>query len=50
MSDRTVALLVKFLEQNNGKLSRRAKTKEFSSLSEGEVKEIEEMYGEVFLG
>jgi Fic family protein len=41
MPDKTVALLVRFLEQNFGKFSNRAKTNEFSALTEAEVQEIE---------
>lgn len=48
MPDRLVATLVKFLEQNNGSLSKRAKDKEFSALSEKEVNYIEELYSEIF--
>jgi len=44
MPDRLVALLIRFLEQNNGKLSARAKQKEFSELTENEIIEIEEKY------
>ncbi|MNT45061.1 hypothetical protein D3C72_1816190 [compost metagenome] len=44
MPDKTVALLIRFLDQNNGKLSKRALEKEFSVLNEKEVKEIEEHY------
>jgi hypothetical protein len=44
MPDRMVALLVRFLEQNNGTISRRAKDKEFSELTDDEVKEIEVNY------
>ncbi|MNP95795.1 Fic/DOC family protein [compost metagenome] len=44
MPDKTVALLIRFLDQNNGKLSKRALEKEFSVLTEKEVKEIEEHY------
>ncbi|KFF06318.1 Fic family protein [Flavobacterium reichenbachii] len=44
MPDKMVALLIRFLEQNNGKLSKRALEKEFSALTEEEVKEIEEHY------
>jgi Fic family protein len=44
MPDKTVALLIRFLDQNNGKLSKRALEKEFSVLTEEEVKEIEEHY------
>jgi len=44
MPDRTVALLLRFLEQNNGLLSKRARDKEFVELTEEEVKEIEQNY------
>lgn len=44
MPDTTVALLIKFLEQNNGKLSKRAREKEFAALSDDEIKEIERNY------
>ncbi|MCX6270975.1 MAG: Fic family protein [Bacteroidetes bacterium] len=41
MPDKTVALLVRFLEQNQGKISKRARTNEFSALTEAEAQEIE---------
>ena len=44
MPDKMVALLIRFLEQNNGIISGRARDKEFSALTEDEVKEIEENY------
>jgi len=44
MPDNTVALLIKFLEQNNGKLSKRAREKEFAALTDDEIKEIERNY------
>lgn len=44
MPDNMVALLIRFLEQNNGSLSKRAKEKEFGKLTDEEVKEIEENY------
>jgi len=44
MPDKKVALLVRFLEQNNGRLSNRAKEKEFKALTEKEVKDIEEQF------
>lgn len=49
MPDKTVAQLVRFLEQGNGKLSERAKTKEFKDLTEKEVGLIENKYQEIFL-
>lgn len=44
MPDKTVALLIRFLEQNDGNLSKRALEKEFSVLTAEEVKEIEKHY------
>jgi len=44
MPDKTVALLVQFLEQNNGRLSKRAREKEFSKLSDNEIEDIERNY------
>jgi len=49
MPDRLVNLLVRFLEQSDGALSKRAKEKEFNSLTENEVKNIEDMYGQIFI-
>jgi len=48
MPDKMVALLVRFLEQNNGILPKRAETKEFSKLTGREVTEIESKYKEIF--
>ena len=48
MPDKTVALLVRFLEQGNGKLSERAKSDEFKELSNEEVEAIENRYQEIF--
>lgn len=44
MPDKTVALLIRFLEQNNSTLSLRAREKEFAELTEEEVKAIEQNY------
>jgi hypothetical protein len=44
MPDKMVALLIRFLEQNSGSLSKRAKEKEFTALNEEDVKEIEKKY------
>ena len=41
MPDKMVAQLVRFLEQNNGQLSKRARENEFSNLQPEEVSEIE---------
>ncbi|WP_159520527.1 hypothetical protein [Sunxiuqinia indica] len=46
--DKMVALLVWFLEQNNGVLSKRAEEKEYEVLSETEVNQIEMRYSEIF--
>ncbi len=48
MPDRTVALVVRFLEQNGGMLSIRTRSKEFKELSNNEVTDIENMYQEIF--
>ncbi len=48
MPDNMVALLIRFLEQNNGKLSKRAQEKEFVGLNNEEVKNIEKQYNQVF--
>ncbi|WP_396170644.1 Fic family protein [Flavobacterium sp.] len=48
MPDKEVALLIRFLDQNNGKLSKRAIEKEFIELTDIEVKEIEEHYQSYF--
>lgn len=48
MPDRLVALLVKFLSQNSGTLSKRARENEFSVLSEQEIYAIENLYREIF--
>jgi hypothetical protein len=48
MPDRLVSLLVNFLVQNNGIISKGAREKEFSALSEKEVKFIEKLYVEIF--
>ena len=49
MPDTMVALLVRFLEQNAGVLSKRVLEKEFSALEEEEVKDIEANYKRIFL-
>lgn len=48
MPDKTVDLLIRFLEQNNGRLSVRDRQKEFSVLTDKEIKEIESNYQLVF--
>lgn len=49
MPDKLVSNLVRFLEQNQGVLSTRAKEKEFGMLSEKEVKQIESEYASIFI-
>lgn len=49
MPDKTVALIVRFLEQGKGKLSERSKAKEFKELKNEEIIEIENKFKEVFL-
>jgi Fic family protein len=44
MPSRKTDLLYKFLTQSNGRLSERAKTKEFSSLTAEEIRRIENLY------
>jgi Fic family protein len=48
MPDKLISVLVIFLEQNQGVLTKRAKEKEFSMLTEREVKRIESAYSEIF--
>jgi hypothetical protein len=49
MPDNTVALLVRFLEQNNGILSQRARKKEFFALNDAEVLALETKFKKLFL-
>lgn len=48
MPDSLMDLLFRFLQQNDGRLSRRARTKEFSALSNEEVVKVERIYEEGF--
>lgn len=48
MPDNMIALLVRFLSQNDGKLSKRAHNKEFKELSVDEIFQIEEKYAQLF--
>ena len=48
MPDDIISLLVRFLEQGKGKLSQRAKQKEFKILKPSEIKSIELRYTEIF--
>jgi Fic family protein len=49
MPDKTVALLLRFLEQGKGKLSQRSRDREFKALNDDEVGEIEMKYEEIFV-
>jgi Fic family protein len=48
MPNRQVNLLVAFLEQEQGRLSKRARNKEFAKLTEKECEAIESKYTEIF--
>ncbi len=48
MPDRLSSLLIRSLQQNDGRLSNRALRKEFAGLSEAEVESIENRYDEIF--
>lgn len=48
MPDKMVSILLNFLVQNNGKLSKRALAKEFSELTNEEIIEIENKYDLIF--
>lgn len=48
LPERTVELLVRFLEQGDGKLSKRAREREFERLEEDERERIEELFAGCF--
>ena len=48
MPDRTASLLFRFLHQDAGRLSSRARAREFGKLTDEEAERIEHMYGDVF--
>lgn len=48
MPDRTIDLLFRLLRQNKGRLSKRAREKEFAKLTTDEVQRIEQVFGETF--
>ena len=50
MPDRTVDLLFRFLHQNGGRLSKRAREQEFERLTDAEVADVEEAYRVSFAG
>ena len=49
MPDKMIALLVRFLEQGESRLSKRAKEKEFKMLSEEEINHIEDIFSGIFV-
>ena len=49
MSDKLISVLVRFLEQNQGVLSKRALQKEFKGLMPDEVKRIQGEFASIFL-
>ncbi len=48
MPDSMISILVKFLEQNQGVLSKRAREKEFNKLNIKEIEQIENVYKTIF--
>lgn len=48
MPNKLVDLLIRFLNQNNGTLSKRAKKREFEKLTASEINAIELKYSEIF--
>lgn len=49
MPDKMVALLIRFLEQNNGVIPKRVREKEFESFSQSEIEELESKYRALFM-
>lgn len=49
MPDKMIALLIHFLEQNEGTLSKRAKEKEFTDLKDTEIQHIKNKFREIFV-
>jgi hypothetical protein len=50
MPDKLVDLLIRFLNQNDGRLSKRARENEFNRLTEAEAQAIENKFDEIFNG
>lgn len=50
MPDRTIDVLFRFLHQNRGSLSKRAREREFSKLKDAEVRALEKAYAKIFQG
>jgi hypothetical protein len=49
MPSRLIDLLIRFLNQNNGVLSKRARNKEFAALTDAEARDLEERYQQIFM-
>lgn len=49
LPDKSVDLLIRFLNQNGGELSKRAREKEFDQLTDTEVQALEQKYRDIFL-
>lgn len=49
LPDNYISLMVKFLDQNDGSFSKRAKNKEFKKLSLKEIQQIENFYKQIFV-
>jgi hypothetical protein len=47
MPDRVIDLLYRFLRQNAGKLSKRAREQEFAALTDDEAAQIETIYADL---
>ena len=50
MPERTIDLLFRLLQQNDGKFSKRAREKEFSALTAAEAAHIQSLYERAFMG
>jgi len=48
MPNRTLGLLFRFLRQNDGRLSKRAREGELAEMSDGEVASAEQVYADLF--
>jgi hypothetical protein len=48
MPDNLADLFIRFLHQNKGKLSKRAREREFAILTSLEIQAIEQKYDEIF--
>lgn len=49
MPDHLADLQIRFLQQNQGKLSQRAKQNEFKALTPEECEDLEDIYGQIFI-